>query len=321
MNLLLSLKTFWKVPNYLLNEMIKTIGILTGGESAEREISLKTCEAVNNACKKLGYSTIIIEIDGNVVDFIPKLENVDYVFIALHGGNGENGVIQGLLDSIKIPYNGSGVLASSVGMEKSMTKQIARCFGINTPEWTVFKDINESIDYHPKNYPVVVKPSADGSTVGLSIVNKNDELKKAIRLADNYNGHIMAEEYIKGRELTVTIIGQKAYPIVEIRPKHDLYDYECKYEKGMSEYYCPAEISEELTKSIQLDAVKIYNTIQCSGYARADFILDKNNVPWFLEINTLPGMTETSLVPKSAKANGISFSKLIEMIINEAISK
>jgi len=301
--------------------MIKKIGILTGGESAEREISLKSSEAIKNACQDLGYDTIQIILDGNVNKIISELENVDFVFIALHGGKGENGVIQGLLDSLNVPYNGSGVLASSLGMEKSITKQLAKSYDILTPDWKKFSSVDDSKKYIPDTFPVVVKPSADGSTLGLSIVKNQYELTAAVKLADQYDGNIMIEKYIDGRELTVTIIGQRVFPIVEIIPKHKFYDYECKYEKGMSDYICPSKLSQKLTKTIQSVALDIFNKLQCSGYARADFILDKENIPWFLEINTLPGMTTTSLVPKSANSAGISFNNLIKLIIDESLKK
>ena len=301
--------------------MIKKIGILTGGDSAERAISLKSSEAIKNACNDLGYETIQIILNGNVSKIISELENVDFVFIALHGGKGENGVIQGLLDSLNVPYNGSGVLASSLGMEKSITKQLIRSCGIDTPDWKTFLDVDESKQYVPKIFPVVVKPSADGSTLGLSIVKNQSELITAVELADQYDGNIMIENYIEGRELTVTIIGQQIYPILEIIPKHKFYDYECKYEKGMSDYICPSKLSQKLTETIQSVALDIFNKLQCSGYARADFILDKYNIPWFLEINTLPGLTTTSLVPKSANSAGISFNNLIKLIIDESLKK
>jgi D-alanine-D-alanine ligase len=294
------------------------ITVLTGGDSSEKEISLKSGLAIQKACIELGHNTNMIEIDGNLDKFISQVNKTDFVFIALHGGKGENGVIQGLLNSLNIPYNGANVLASSLGMEKALTKQIAYCIGVKTPGWRTFNNVRAAIEYKPIKFPVVVKPSADGSTLGLTIVESLDEYSNAVSVAEKYDGKILVEEYIHGRELTVTIIGNKAYPIVEIVPTHNLYDYECKYQIGMSEYYCPAKIDDDITELIQADALKIYNTIQCSGYARADFILDRNNIPWFLEINTLPGMTETSLVPKSAKAAGISFNKLIQMIINEA---
>lgn len=301
--------------------MIKKIGILTGGESSEREISLKTCEAVENACQDLGYNTVQLVLDGEANKLVQKLHGIDFVFIALHGGKGENGVMQGFLDSLDIPYNGSGVLASALGMEKSLTKQLARSFGIQTPDWKMFTDINESKKYIPNEFPIVVKPSADGSTIGLSIVKNQAEIAEAVELADKFDGNILIENYIKGRELTVTIIGQKVFPIIEIIPRHKFYDYECKYEKGMSEYICPAELPMTLTDKIQNIALEVFNILQCSGYARADFLLDKDNNPWFLEINTLPGMTATSLVPKSAMIAGVSFNNLIQMIINESLKK
>ena len=226
-----------------------------------------------------------------------------------------------MLDSLNIPYNGSGVLASSLGMEKSLTKQLAKSYGILTPDWKIFNNIENSEKYIANEFSIVVKPSADGSTLGLSFVKNQAEFAKAVELADKYDGNIMVENYIEGRELTVTIIGQKVYPVIEIIPKHKFYDYECKYEKGMSDYICPAELPNVLTDKIKKISLDIFNILQCSGYARADFILDKNNNPWFLEINTLPGMTATSLVPKSAKAAGISFNDLIQMIINESLKK
>lgn len=291
-----------------------------GGDSAEKEISIKSSKAIERACIDLGYNTNTFEIDGNLTEVFQHVTKYDFTFIALHGGKGENGVIQGLLESIKMPYNGAGVLASALGMEKGLTKQIAHSIGINTPNWQVYNNSSDAISSLTSiNYPIVVKPSADGSTLGLTIVNKNEHLDSAIELADQFDGNILVEDYIKGRELTVTIIGDKAYPIVEIVPKHGIYDYECKYEKGMSEYYCPADISEDLSHQIQNDAFKIHTKIQCTGYSRVDFILDETDIPWFLEINTLPGMTETSLVPKSAKAAGIDFNTLIQMIIDEAI--
>ncbi|MFC1565816.1 D-alanine--D-alanine ligase [Candidatus Neomarinimicrobiota bacterium] len=299
--------------------MITKIAILTGGDSAEREISLKSCAAIEKACNDLGYATKRIIMDDNAQKIIPELIGVDFVFSALHGGKGENGVIQGLLDSLNLQYNGSGVLASSLGMEKSLTKQLVKSYGIQTPDWKIFGDIIESKEYLTNEFPVVVKPSADGSTIGLSIVRNHSEFTQAVELADKYDGNIMVENYIDGRELTVTIIGKQAYPIVEIIPKHKFYDYECKYQAGMSEYIYPAQLPNTLTEKIKNIALDIFNILQCSGYARADFILDKNNDPWFLEINTLPGMTATSLVPKSAMAAGISFNELIQMIINESM--
>ena len=261
--------------------MIKKIGIITGGDSAEREIALKSCEAIEKACNELGYSTKQIIIDGNVQAIIPELVEVDFVFIAMHGGKGENGVIQGLLESLNIQYNGSGVLASSLGMEKALTKQLARSHGIQTPDWRIFPNVLDSKKYIPSDFPIVIKPSADGSTLGLSFVKKQSELAKAVELADKYDGNIMIENYVEGKELTVTIIDQKVYPIIEIIPKHKFYDYECKYGNDMSKYICPAELPDAITDKIKNIAFNIFNILQCKGYARADFILDKNNISWF----------------------------------------
>ncbi|MEE8340730.1 MAG: D-alanine--D-alanine ligase, partial [Candidatus Neomarinimicrobiota bacterium] len=239
--------------------MIKKIGILTGGESSEREIALKTANAVDIACQELGYGTVQLLFEGDVKSLVRNLSDIDFVFIALHGGKGENGVMQGLLDSFNIRYNGSGVLASALGMDKSLAKQLAKSYGIQTPEWQIFTDIEEINNFIPNKFPIVVKPSADGSTVGLSFVKNQEELVEAVRLADKYDGNILIEKYISGRELTVTIIGQNVYPIIEIIPKHKFYDYECKYKKGMSEYICPAELPNKLTGEIQHIALKVFN--------------------------------------------------------------
>jgi len=168
-------------------------------------------------------------------------------------------------------------------------------------------------------FPVVIKPNDQGSTIGLTVVKDESELDDAIELARQFANVVLIEEFIVGKEITVTVIGDKAYPIVEIVPSHGLYDYECKYNKGMTEYFCPANIDKDLTKAIQESALKIHKLLGCRHYSRVDFRLDKNGRAWFLELNTLPGMTETSLVPKAAKASGLSFPELIQTIINEAL--
>lgn len=299
--------------------MIKKIGILMGGTSLEREVSLISGKAIVEVCRKLGYDTIPLTLNGNIIELLPDLKKVDLVFIALHGGEGENGSIQGFLKELGIKYNGSGVLASALGMDKNISKVLSQSIGILTPKWKLFNTLEDSLKYNPKSFPVVVKPNDGGSTIGLTIVHKANEMEAALCYADDNGNGILIEDYIPGRELTVTILGGMVYPIVEIVPSHESYDYECKYTEGMSDYICPANLSKSQTESIQKMSINFYNLLQCRGYGRVDFRLDPDGTPWLLELNTLPGMTATSLVPKAVAAEGILFSELIQMIINESL--
>lgn len=290
-----------------------------GGTSLEREVSLISGKAIVEVCRKLGYDTIPLTLNGNIIELLPDLKKVDLVFIALHGGEGENGSIQGFLKELGIKYNGSGVLASALGMDKNISKVLSQSIGILTPKWKLFNTLEDSLKYNPKSFPVVVKPNDGGSTIGLTIVHKANEMEAALCYADDNGNGILIEDYIPGRELTVTILGGMVYPIVEIVPSHESYDYECKYTEGMSDYICPANLSKSQTESIQKMSINFYNLLQCRGYGRVDFRLDPDGTPWLLELNTLPGMTATSLVPKAVAAEGILFSELIQMIINESL--
>lgn len=290
-----------------------------GGTSLEREVSLISGKAIIEVCRKLGYDTIPLTLNGNIIELLPDLKKVDLVFIALHGGEGENGSIQGFLKELGIKYNGSGVLASALGMDKNISKVLSQSIGILTPKWQIFKSLENSLKYKPKSFPVVVKPNDGGSTIGLTIVHKANEMEAALYYADDNGNGILIEDYIPGRELTVTILGGMVYPIVEIVPSHESYDYECKYTEGMSDYICPANLSKSQTESIQKMSINFYNLLQCRGYGRVDFRLDPDGTPWLLELNTLPGMTSTSLVPKAVAAEGILFNELIQMIINESL--
>lgn len=290
-----------------------------GGTSLEREVSLISGKAIIEVCRKLGYDTIPLTLNGNIIELLPDLKKVDLVFIALHGGEGENGSIQGFLKELGIKYNGSGVLASALGMDKNISKVLSQSIGILTPKWKLFNTLEDSLKYNPKSFPVVVKPNDGGSTIGLTIVHKANEMEAALCYADDNGNGILIEDYIPGRELTVTILGGMVYPIVEIVPSHESYDYECKYTEGMSDYICPANLSKSQTESIQKMSSDFYNLLQCRGYGRVDFRLDPDGTPWLLELNTLPGMTATSLMPKAVAAEGILFSELIQMIINESL--
>ena len=292
------------------------IGILMGGPSAERNISLKTGKAVAIACRKLGHEILELSFRTNYQKFLPLLRSTDLVFNALHGTVGEDGIIQAWLDENNIKYTGSGAFASSLCMNKDKSKNVARSLGLLTPDWEIIHSIDDVISL---NTPLVIKPNDQGSTVGLSIVRNINGTSEAINHAMQYSDNIIAEKFVRGREITVTILGEKVLPIVEIRSKHELYDYECKYTPGMSEYICPAELGQYLTIEIQKDTKRLFKALECQVYGRADYLLDKEDKCFFLEMNTLPGMTSTSLVPISAKADGLSFIKLISCILEMSL--
>ena len=295
------------------------IGVLLGGNSAEREVSLASGKAISAACKELGHNVLDLDPQFDVRLLVPDLLTVDLVFNGLHGGDGENGVIPGFLQSLGVKYTGSKTEASAICMDKRISKALVHRKDLLTPNWVSLANNDPLPSVGDMVFPVVIKPNDQGSTIGLTVVKDESELDDAIELARKFANVVLIEEFIVGKEITVTVIGDKAYPIIEIVPSHGLYDYECKYNQGMTEYFCPANIDKDLTKAIQESALKIHKLLGCRHYSRADFRLDENGKAWFLELNTLPGMTETSLVHKAAKASGLSFPELIQTIINEAL--
>ena len=288
------------------------VGVLMGGPSEEHEVSLSTGKAVMEACQRIGYNSTEIKFEHDFESYLDNMKEQDIIFNALHGGIGENGRIQAWMDNHQIKYTGSDSSSSALCMNKAKSKEIAKENGVSTANWQLLHNKNNSISIE---MPFVLKPNEQGSTFGLSIVFNESELLPAIEKAFQYGKEVIVEEYIKGRELTIPIIGNESYPVLEIKPSHKLYDYECKYTPGLSEYICPANLKDNTRLRIQNDTELLFNHFGCNVYARADFILDDNEVPFFLEMNTLPGMTSTSLVPKSANANGVSFEELIRTII------
>ena len=298
--------------------MSTKIAVLMGGPSSEREVSLSSGKAMFAACAALGYDTISVEFKDDILSHLDTLKSVDIVLIALHGGIGENGRIQGMFESLGIRYTGSDALSSAICMDKHISKLLAEDVGIATPRWKRIRT-GKSIYKNEFDYPFVVKPNSEGSTIGLTIVHNKNDYDSAVEEAFKYDDEILIEEFISGKEITVSIVGEDVLPIIEIRPEHGLYDYECKYMKGLTEYICPAELNEDLTKRIKQTAFEVYKLLKCRHYGRVDLRLDNNNQHWFLELNTLPGMTDTSLVPKAAKAVGISFEQLIGKIIKQSL--
>lgn len=303
------------------------IGVVSGGISSEREISLITGRNIYQSLVESGYNTMFIDIKD---DFYTKLGEIDLAFLAVHGRYGEDGTMQGLLELMKIPYTGSGVLASAIAINKIMSKKILIQENIPTPEYidldfTGIRDLNTMVSLIEKkiDYPMVVKPNSEGSTIGVNIVQRKNELKNALEEAAKYDHKILVEEYIKGRELTVSIIGSEpvALPIIEIKPKSGFYDYKSKYTKNMTQYIVPAELDKKIAAIISKIALKCHRALGCSGISRVDLMLDDNNNAYFFELNTMPGMTATSLVPKAAEAAGIDFALLVEIILDSASLK
>ena len=288
------------------------VAVILGGTSFERDVSLKTGKAVVKACKVNNYDVETVIIDENHKKFLPILKQADIVFNALHGTLGEDGTIQKWLEENNIKFTGSDSTASSLCINKMECKKILKKNKFLTPKWVEFE---EGLEITDVSFPCIVKPNAQGSTFGLSYVEKAKDLIPAILNSQKFDKSILIEEYIHGKEITVGIIQERPLPIVEILPKNKIFDYKCKYTSGMSEYNCPAKINKGLSEKIMSDSVKIFKLLGCEGYGRIDFIIDKNENYYFLEINTLPGMTSTSLLPIAAKAQGLSFNELVKKII------
>lgn len=292
----------------------KKIGVLCGGTSSEREISLKSGKAVYCALKKMGFNASMIDAGKNVAEKLLK-NKIEIAYIALHGPMGEDGTIQGLLEIMGIPYTGCGVFSSSASMDKVIAKKIFGYAQIPTPKWHAVEKIKPVCKI---KFPVVVKPAKQGSAIGISIVNNKQEFQKASKLAFSYDDNVLAEQYIKGTEITAGVLNGKALPVIEIVPDGKFYDFKSKYTAGKSKHIIPPRLPKTVISSIQKTAVRVYEEFKCKSTCRVDMIVDKNNNIWVLELNTLPGMTETSLFPDAARALNMSFEDLVLEILKSA---
>jgi len=302
------------------------VALLSGGFSAEREISLKTGQKIAENLDRKKYEIFLFDPKNNfekLATFL-KQKKIDVIFSALHGTFGEDGCFPGVFEILGIPYVFSGVLSSAVAMDKAMTKKLLAAEKILMPKDIVLKKGFSASELKKIKLPVVVKPVSQGSSVGTFVVKDKKDLAKAIEEAFKHDSRVMLEEFINGREVTAPVLGNEkleALPLIEIRPKISaFFDYRAKYEIGGSEEICPAPLGQVLTKKIQGIAVKVHQTLGCRGVTRSDFIV-KNNQPYFLEINTIPGMTDMSLVPQSARQAGINFSRLLDKLIELALEK
>ena len=273
------------------------------------------------ACIQLGYKTSQYTLNQNsIIDIQDKLTDHDFIFIALHGSFGEDGSIQSILSEMNIPYNGSNEKSSKICFDKAETKKIVIGEGIDSPKYyhTSSNSCNDHFDFSAEKY--VVKPNAQGSSVGFNIVNDLSKINDVIDIALDFDRSVLIEEFINGREITVSVLGEESLPVIEIKPKSGVYDYNSKYIIGETDYICPAEMNSVKYRSVQDCALKIHKMLSCDVYSRVDFKFFDNKF-YFLEINTLPGMTKTSLFPKAAKQHGLSFKKLIEKIIKLSLEK
>ncbi len=305
----------------------KKIAVLCGGRSGEREVSLRSGKRVHDSLISQGFSSVIIDTKD---DFIPRLkqENVDIACIMLHGTFGEDGCIQGLLETIGIPYTGSKVLASSLGMNKVASKRVWQALGIPTPNYAV---IDRSADiaaqcadilkYFP--FPLVVKPVSEGSSLGVTIMKDSAGFADVVMSTAQQFGDVFIEEFINGVQVTVGILeggdGLRTLPVLELRPKTDFYDYEAKYTKGMTEFILPAELPRQVYRNCQLTASKAFKALSCRGFARIDMIVDRDGMPFVHDANTIPGMTDLSDLPAQAAADGISYDELVLRILESAL--
>lgn len=296
----------------------KKIAVLYGGVSSEREVSLRTGRAVLTSLTRCGYDVVGVDADRDLASKLVAT-GAEVVFIALHGRHGEDGTVQGLLEILGLPYTGSGVLASSMAMDKVTTKRLLIQQGIKTPDFCVYRqgDDLERFSTQIKHWPVIAKPAHEGSTIGVTIANNPDELAAGLRAGLTYDRTILVEEFIQGDEATVSVLNGAALPVIQVVPKSGFYDFSSKYTAGQTEYLLPAPFSKEIYGELQESAVAAVAILGCLGAARADFMI-KDGHTYCLEVNTIPGMTETSLLPKAAAHAGIDFDELVQRILESA---
>ena len=301
-----------------------------GGRSAERDISLLTGEQIYRALLAKEHEAFKVDLDENVTEELLRLRP-DVVFIALHGRFGEDGTVQGLLEILGLPYTGSGVMASAIGINKAMSKRLFQSAGVATPPYVLFcahEYAKDSAEILAKSLdtigtPCVVKPVSEGSTIGMSLVRREEDLIEAVERALEHDTEVMVEKLVEGIEITVGVLGNDpvALPTLEIETDTDFFDYETKYTAGMSRHIIPARLPEEEQRRAQEAAVRAHNALGCRGFSRVDIIVDTDGTPHVLEINTIPGMTSLSLFPDAARAAGYEFTELISYLVEQALER
>lgn len=303
-----------------MSVITERIAVLMGGQSSEREVSLKSGEAVFQSLRRQGYRVIKIDVDRTLPDVLRR-GKIQVAFLAMHGPGGEDGTVQGLLEILGIPYTGSGVLASAVSMDKGMTKTMLQPVKMPLAAGMVI-DRKKTVPSIAKfGWPLVVKPTDQGSTVGVSIVHRPSEWKRALREAFKQSSQVVVESYVFGREIAAGVLDGRALPLVEIVAPGGFYDYAAKYQNPDTRYVCPAPVTQRQMREMQNLAVLAFEVLGCDGAARVDFRLNRRGRPVFLEINTIPGMTERSLLPMAAAQAGINYDSLTKRILQSAMTR
>ena len=296
------------------------VAVMMGGTAAEREISLNSGNAVYQALKSNGIDAIAIDVTGSPIVALAGIK-VDRVFNIMHGRGGEDGVLQGVLQVLGLPYTGSGVMASALSMDKLRTKLCWQGMGLTTPNWFVMhsqQDIDDCID--ALGFPVIVKPAQEGSSIGMSKANNREELVVALTTALQYQCAVYAEQWVQGQEYTVGILDGEALPAIRLQTPNEFYDFDAKYRANTTQYHCPCGLSAEREKALQDLALKACTGLDVKGWARVDVFIDRNDCAQLIEVNTVPGMTDHSLVPMAAKATGVDFNELVWRILETSMA-
>jgi len=301
-------------------ETFGKVAVLMGGWSAEREISLKSGKAVLSALQNRGVDALGIDVQRETVIAELSKAKFDRVFIVLHGPGGEDGVIQGFLEVLNLPYTGSGVMASALAMDKLRTKQLLEAASLPTPRYlTLDQDTDLEYVCADLGMPIMVKPALEGSSIGMSKVTEEAQLKQAYELAAQFGGEVIAEQWISGKEYTAAILGDKALPLIRLETPHTFYDYDAKYFANDTQYHCPCGLTHEQEAQLQRLALSAFKVLGAEGWGRVDILTDQNDRPYIIELNTVPGMTDHSLVPMAARATGIEFDELVYRILMQTL--
>jgi D-alanine-D-alanine ligase len=311
--------------NTIINKVINKITVLYGGDSAEREVSLSSGKAIAEGLITAGYDVSLIDTKGFDLSELAK-DKIDLVFIALHGRGGEDGSLQGALEYMKIPYTGSNVLGSALSMDKVRSKQIMQSIGLPTADFFVVNKNQYQCDQASEilnslGGKVMVKPANEGSSIGMAMAANMKQLNDALVAAFNYDEQVLIEAWIDGPEYTVGILGNRALPVIHMETPHQFYDYKAKYQSNSTQYYCPSGLNDEEERHLQSLSIDAFNATGASCWGRVDIMRNGKGEWQILEVNTVPGMTNTSLVPKAAKALGLSFTELVTEIVNLAVTK
>ncbi len=294
------------------------VGVLMGGTSAEREISLMSGGAVLGALLRRGVDAEGVDVGPDILEHLAR-ERFDRAFLMLHGRGGEDGTMQGALEILGLPYTGSGVMASAIGMDKYRTKLVWQGCGLPTPDFVMLRAKADLAGAQALGYPLIVKPAREGSSIGMTKVNGEAELEAAWRTAQGYDADVLAERWIVGTELTCAVLVGEALPLIRLETPRSFYDYEAKYLATTTRYHCPSGLDAQIERRMQAIALQAFHAVGARGWARVDIMLDGIGSPWLLEINTAPGMTGHSLVPMAARVRGIDFDELVWRILEDSL--